>query len=129
MSLPHKTEYKNIFCTHSSILILILKMRSDYYQGILMNNTNARSNLFYIGIDALIIQIGMICDMFLYMVNVMEYGIQYFLQIVEHQYFMFNKLFHVYNTLEVDKMYGFRSCEKRTRDKGLNNNTLTFLST
>ncbi len=97
--------------------------------GITMNNTNARSNLFYIGIDALIIQIGMVCDMFLYMANVMEYGIQYFLQTVEHQYFMFNKLFHVYNTLEVDKMYGFRSCEKRTRDKGLNNNTLTFLST
>ncbi len=40
---------------------------------------------------------------------------------------MYNKLFHAYNTWDVDKMYGFRSCEKQTPDKVLIESTIIFL--
>ncbi len=58
----------------------------------------------------------------------MEYGIQQFVQIIEHQYVMYNKLLYVYNTLDVVKMYGFCLCEKRTPDKVVIESTIIFLS-
>ncbi len=68
---------------------------------ITINNTNTRSNSFYI-------QNVMVCEMFLCMANVMKYDIRHFLQIIEHPYVMYNKLFFVYNTLDAVKMYAFR---------------------
>eukprot|EP01084_Bolivina_argentea_P085439 154413_1 len=93
-----------------------------------INNTNKTSDLFYIGFKVFIIQNGMICEMFLYMVNVMEYGIQYFLKTIEHQYLIFYKLFITYNILALDKMYAVWACQKLTGVEGVIESTVIFLS-
>ncbi len=124
-----KTEYMDVFC---NLLINISYSSQENVRissGLSINNTNKIFEIFYIGFKGLIIQNGIISEMFLCIVNVMEYGIQHFLQIIEHQCVMYNQLFYVYNTLDVDKMYGFCLCQKRTRDKGVIEKTGILLST
>ncbi len=111
-----KTEYMDALC---SIVI-----NSSYYSQkkvrislrITENHTNKRLESFYIGFKGFAIQNSIISEMFLCMVNVMEYGIQHFWQTIHHQYFMFYKLFNMYNMVALDKMYGVCSCRKRTLD-------------
>ncbi len=129
MSLRHKNRiYEHIMdpfikITHHA------KNLNQSSSGIVGNKTNNLLKLFYIGLKGLTIQNSIISEMFLRMVNLMEYDTHHFLQIIEHKYIMYNKLFGVYSTLDVVKMYGFRSCQKRTRGKGFIKHTIIFLST
>ncbi len=80
MSLQHQNRTHE----HNTHLFINVTECTRLLSGITINNRNTTSNSFYIGFKVLISQNDMIFDMFLYMANVMEYGIQHFWQAIEH---------------------------------------------
>eukprot|EP01084_Bolivina_argentea_P085437 154411_1 len=78
------------------------------FSGITINNTNKGSDLFYIGFKIFVIQNWMICEMLLYMENLMQHEIQYFSWTIGHQCIMFNQLFDMYNILAVENTHTVR---------------------
>ncbi len=66
-----------------------------YFKEWMLNVENETLKSFPIGFKGLTIQNYTSRLVLLYMVNVMEYGIQYFWQRIDHQNFMFDQSFNV----------------------------------
>ncbi len=86
MSSPKQKIWMHCAVLSPTVVIIVKKGQNSIRTT--KNDTNKRSESFYIGSKGFAIQNSIISEMFLCMVNVMGYGIQHFLEIIQHQYVM-----------------------------------------